>query len=414
MKEGEPIVNSRGRNSADQLRQAEAKLASIIGSAMDAIISVNTEHQILVFNEAAERIFGYSREEALQMSVHDLLPESFRAAHVHHIKSFAKTGVTTRSMGALRPLAARRKDGSEFPIEAAISQVEVDGQKIFTVILRDVSERKSAEAERERLLEAEREARAAAESANKAKSEFLAMMSHELRTPLNAIAGYIQLIEMGLHGPVTPRQKDALERVQQSQGHLLRLINEVLNFARLETAQMQYTLTAFPVTELLHALDAIINPLISQKGLLYTHVVVDPAAVVHADIERVQQILLNLISNAVKFTPSGGHVSVRVERHETHVDVLVADTGRGIDEADQAKIFEPFVQLDRRLTREEGGVGLGLAISRDLARAMNGDLTVESIPGHGATFRLSLPVPTIVSDTSVLPAPEQDPLEKTA
>jgi PAS domain S-box-containing protein len=407
-------VNKRATNTETQLQQVEAKLAGIIASAMDAIISVNTEHQILVFNEAAERIFGYSREEALQMSVHDLLPESFRAAHVHHIQSFAKTGVTTRSMGALRPLAARRKDGSEFPIEAAISQVEVDGQKIFTVILRDVSERKSAEAERERLLQAEREAREAAEAANTAKSEFLAMMSHELRTPLNAIAGYIQLMEMGLHGPVTERQKDALQRVQRSQSHLLRLINEVLNFARLETTQLQYSLTAIPVTELLQALEAIVHPLISQKRLRYTQVVGDPAAVVHADVERVQQILLNLISNAAKFTPPGGHISVIVERHETHVDVLVADTGRGIAEADQAKIFEPFVQIDRALTREDGGVGLGLAISRDLARAMGGDLTVESMPERGATFRLSLPVPTIVGDVSPQPLPGQEPAEKTA
>jgi signal transduction histidine kinase len=325
--------------------------------------------------------------------VHDLLPERFRAAHVDHIRIFGSTGVTTRSMGALRPLAARRKDGTEFPIEAAISQVDVSGQKIFTVILRDISERKTAEAERERLLEAERSAREAAEMANQAKADFLAMMSHELRTPLNAIAGYVQLLDMEIHGALNPSQHEALQRVQRSQRRLLRLINDVLNFARLESTHLEYTLSVFPVVELLASLEPVIQPLIEQKSLTYEqHVDLPGQSFIHADLDRVQQILLNVIANAVKFTPEGGKISLRVDTRPDHVELHVADSGRGIAPENQTKIFEPFVQLDRQLAPDEG-VGLGLAISRDLAKAMGGNLTVESTVGAGSVFTLTLPTP---------------------
>jgi PAS domain S-box-containing protein len=396
-------------HAVDLARQVEAetKLASIIGSAMDAIISVNEHHKIVVFNAAAERVFGYSHDEALGMSVHDLLPKRFRHAHADHIHRFGETGVTTRTMGPLRPLAALRKDGSEFPIEAAISQVEVGNQKLFTVILRDVSERKAAEAERERLLAAEREAREMAEAANKSKSEFLAMMSHELRTPLNAIAGYVQLLEMEIHGPVTEDQRAALQRVQKSQTHLLRLINEVLNFARLETASIQYTLSTFPVAELLTSLEDVIAPLMASKRLRYEQQLADGNAVVYADMERVQQILLNLVSNAVKFTPPDGSITVRTDAPTNgHVAISVSDTGCGIAPENQERIFEAFVQVDRRLTREEGGVGLGLAISRILARTMGGELAVQSDLGGGATFTLTLPQQSLLPNAGDLwPAP---------
>ncbi len=376
----------------EALRQTEAKLSGIIASAMDAIISVNEAHEIVVFNIAAERIFGCSAEDAIGTSIHRLLPERFREAHRKHIQGFAATGVTTRSMGALRPLVALRSDGTEFPIEAAISQVEVGGQRLFTVILRDISERKHAEAERERLLLAEQAARAAAESANKAKSEFLAMMSHELRTPLNAIAGYTELLATGIRGPVSDEQLQDLRRIQRSQKHLLGLINEVLNFARLETARIQFEFADFPIEEALVSLEALIGPMIRAKDLSYVCNTNGALPMAHADPERVQQILINLLSNAIKFTPAGGTVSVATADLGATVSISVTDTGCGVRPEDSDKIFEPFVQGDRRLTREQEGLGLGLAISRDLARGMGGDLTVALDVERGASFTLTLPV----------------------
>lgn len=387
----------------EALRQTQAKLAGIIGSAMDAIISVNEAQEIMVFNAAAERIFCCRAEDAIGTSIHRFLPARFRKAHAEHIRGFGATGVTTRSMGALRPLVALRTDGTEFPIEAAISQVEVGGQRIFTVILRDISERKQAEAERERLLQAEQSARAAAESANEAKSEFLAMMSHELRTPLNAIAGYAELLATGVRGPVTEDQLHDLRRIQRNQKHLLALINEVLDFARVETGRIEYELVDFPVHQALTSLDAIVEPMIRAKDLSYRCDLKSDGLRAHADVERVQQILINLISNAIKFTQSGGRVSVSSWREGAVVAISVRDTGRGVSPADMEKIFEPFVQLDRRLTREQEGVGLGLAISRDLARGMGGDLAVVSTPGTGTTFTLTLPASHAASEGVAVP-----------
>ena len=391
--------------SETALRETEAKLGGIIGSAMDAIISVNEAHEIVVFNAAAERIFDCPASEAIGTPIHRFLPERFRSVHERHIREFGATGVTTRSMGALRPLIAVRVDGSEFPIEAAISQVEVGGQRLFTVILRDISERKRAEAEREQLLrEAKEQAlileranaelvrlAAEAEAANKAKSDFLAVMSHELRTPLNAIAGYTEILEMGVRGPVTAEQAADLQRIRRSQTHLLGLINEVLNFARLETGHVEYDLEPLVIDDVVSSLHPLIAPQLLTRALRYEYVSPRSDLAVRGDHEKVQQILLNLLSNAIKFTPVAGLISMRCEANGNWVYLHVHDTGRGIPPDQLDNIFEPFVQVDRRLTREHGGVGLGLAISRDLARGMSGDLTASSTVGQGSTFTLKLP-----------------------
>ncbi|HEX2778431.1 MAG TPA: ATP-binding protein [Gemmatimonadaceae bacterium] len=235
------------------------------------------------------------------------------------------------------------------------------------------------------------EARAEAEAANRAKSEFLAVMSHELRTPLNAIAGYAELIELGIHGPVTEAQREALRRVQRSERHLLGLINGVLNYARIETGSIAYEIIEVVVADALAAAEALVAPQAKARSLRLEVEPCDRSLLVRADLDKLQQILLNLLSNAIKFTGEGGRVSMFCEADERDVMVRVADTGRGIPESKRAAIFEPFVQVDARLTRPDEGVGLGLAISRDLARGMGGDLTVESEEGVGSTFTLCVP-----------------------
>ncbi|HWE43847.1 MAG TPA: HAMP domain-containing sensor histidine kinase [Gemmatimonadaceae bacterium] len=236
-----------------------------------------------------------------------------------------------------------------------------------------------------------RAAREQAESANRTKGEFLAVMSHELRTPLNAIGGYAELIEMGVRGPITDEQRADLRRIQQSQRHLLGLINQVLNYTRVDTGTVSYDMTDVPVREALAAAEALIVPQLRARELQYTLGACAASVVVHADRDKLQQILLNLLTNAIKFTKPGGELRVACAAHGDTVAISVEDTGIGIAADKLASVFEPFVQVDAKLTRAHEGVGLGLAISRDLARGMGGDLSVRSEVGRGSTFTLTLP-----------------------
>jgi len=246
--------------------------------------------------------------------------------------------------------------------------------------------------EREHLLDAERDARAEAEEANRAKTHFLAVMSHELRTPLNAIGGYAELLELGVHGALTNPQHEAVRRIQMSERHLLGLIERVLSFARVEAGTIRFDITPVNVAELVRTAETLVEPQMRSLGLELKLRVTDEGRYVFADAEKARQILLNLLSNAMKFTPRGGSLTIASVVRNDRVEISVADSGVGIPPDKLESIFEPFVQIDSRLTRTHEGVGLGLAISRDLARAMGGDLTAASTLGEGACFTLTLPL----------------------
>ena len=248
-------------------------------------------------------------------------------------------------------------------------------------------------------VEAERAARAEAEAANRAKSEFLSTMSHELRTPLNAIGGYAELLAMGIRGPVTEAQQEDLGRLLRANRHLMGLVTDVLNFTRLDAGQVEYAVADVSIAAIVADVEALVAPQFAAKGLRFDHDAcgADTPETPHAvrgDAEKVRQILLNLLTNALKFTAAGGQVALACEtdRGAGVVRMTIADTGRGIPPHQLERVFEPFVQVDRHRTPErQQGVGLGLAISRDLARGMGGDLTAASVLDVGSTFTLTLP-----------------------
>jgi signal transduction histidine kinase len=316
-----------------------------------------------------------------------------------HAESMARALDATR--GQLQR-ALHEADGARRALEEANDRLSAQACELETANLQMQEQAVELEAQAaERELQADElqlanvaleTARIIAEAGNRAKSEFLATMSHELRTPLNAIAGHVQLVQLGIHGPVTAAQREALERVDRSQRHLLGLINDILNLARIESGRVEYRLREISMAETMRDLLPMIEPQVASKGLRLVSDV-DPGLCARADSEKLQQVLLNLLSNAVKFTPVGGTISIAADRTEDgrRAVVRVRDTGIGIPVDRLDDIFEPFVQVDASHSRTEEGTGLGLSISRDLARGMGGDLTVESTPGTGSTFTLVLP-----------------------
>jgi signal transduction histidine kinase len=305
-------------------------------------------------------------------------------------------------------LHARRE--SILEREPAVSLFAIVLVAVFSaLVFRAAAAVADVDREREASLLRERRARGEAEEANRAKMDFLAVMSHELRTPLNAIAGYAELVEMGIHGPVTEEQLEALGKIRRSQRHLLLLINDVLNFAKIEAGRLELHLSEVPVRDLVAGVETLILPQAEQRGLRYECRLPDDAPRVRADPDKAGQVLLNLLSNAVKFTGSGGEVRLECGSAPGRVRLAVRDTGPGIPPERLESIFEPFVQLERGLAAQREGTGLGLAISRDLARAMGGDVWAESTPGKGSVFTLELPLaePAPVPDGVENAAPEE-------
>ncbi|MFL5608100.1 MAG: sensor histidine kinase [Gemmatimonadaceae bacterium] len=264
-------------------------------------------------------------------------------------------------------------EGSHRMLEKQVADAEATNQKLQQL---------SADAE---------EARDAAQQANRAKSDFLAVMSHELRTPLNAIGGYAEILQLGIHGDVTEKQRDAIARITRSQQMLLSLINDVLNFAKLDAGHVQYQMDDVQLHDTIAAIEPLIEPQLGARRLAYRFDCdCDTSPVVRADRDKLQQIVLNLLSNAIKFTAPGGQITLSCEEDGESVLTHVTDTGIGIAAERIEAIFDPFVQVDRALNRPHDGVGLGLSISRDLARGMGGRLEVESEIGVGSTFTLRL------------------------
>ncbi|HET7229221.1 MAG TPA: PAS domain-containing protein [Longimicrobium sp.] len=375
----------RSREAVDAARQAEATAREHLTRTLEQApvpiaVLEGPEHVYTLANPPYYRLLG--ERELIGLTVRQAFPELEGQGIYELLDRVYQTGeaFVAREMR----LVARYRADSE-PEEGVLTFTyqplrDADGEVYaIGVVVIDVTDQVRG--------------REMAEAANRAKAEFLANMSHELRTPLNAIAGYADLMLMGLHGELTEGQRRDVERMRRSGQHLLSLINDILNFARIEAGQLHYALEPVPIPELLADLEMLVAPQVAQRRLSYQSARGEGGLAVWADAEKTRQILLNLVTNAIKFTDPGGSIRVSYHRANAGVRIRVNDTGRGIAPEQQERIFDPFVQVDRHLTAEsQQGVGLGLAISRDLARGMGGDLAVESAVGQGSTFTLWLPV----------------------
>ncbi|WP_072376559.1 ATP-binding protein [Hyphomicrobium sp. NDB2Meth4] len=371
------------------LRASEARISGILAIAADAIISVDSNQRITLFNAWAEKIFGYSRDEAMGQPLEFLLPERLREEHIQQVKKFGAGRVDARRMGERREIFARKKDGSEFPAEASISKFIDDGQTVFTVVLRDMTEsRRAADA----LLDAKERAEVAARS----ESEFLANMSHEIRTPLNSISGFTQIL-LGRQN-LLPEVRAIVAKIKHSTAALTTIVNDILDYARLEKGKVVLSPTPFSIAGLVNNCMSIISSTQMRQDL---HIEASVAPELEdryylSDPDRLQQILLNLLSNAVKFTLDGSIVLTvtedRNEAGEQCVHFCVADTGIGIPAEHIDRLFQRFSQVDASVSRNYGGTGLGLAICKRLVEILGGEIGVRSEPGKGSTFWFRLPM----------------------
>ena len=385
----------------DDDEHSERRFRQLLDAAPDAILEVDQQGNIVLMNRAAERSFGYRREELLGQSVEVLVPQAARAAHVR-LRQGYQHAPDVRPMGQGRELEAQRKDGSRFPVEISLSPLLWDGERRVTAIIRDVSERQRTQ-DRLRAIQdqyslelastnAQLEARnQEIERANRMKSEFLASMSHELRTPLHTIIGFSELLGEGLEGELNATQRRFVEHIHRDSLHLLELINDILDLSKIEAGRLELRCATVPLEGALQEVLATIRPQAAAKS---QRLRVDVAEGLNLDADRVRfkEILYNLLSNAVKFTGEGGAIRISVAAEGEFAVIAVEDTGIGIAAGQQNAVFDAFHQVGSTTKGIREGTGLGLAITRHLVEQHGGRLLLESELGQGSCFRFTIPL----------------------
>ncbi len=390
LREAQPLTNAL-QQAAERVQLAQKKLAAnharmhaISEAALDSIITIDSRGCVLEFNAAAEACFGYRRKEALGHPIAELIiPPDMREAHNRGMAHYLATGegpVLSRQIEVM----AMRQNGSTFPAELAIVPIDLNGAQAFTAYLRDISERKQSE-------QALLEAKAQAEAANQAKSDFLANMSHEIRTPMNAIIG---MTDLALETRLDDEQREYLTLVHDAADSLLSLVNDLLDYSRIAAGKLDFERIGFGLRDCIALCHRTLKDAAERKQLNFTYHVA-PTVPDHlvGDPHRLRQVLINLISNALKFTESG-HITIHVGLTESTADSAqltfsVEDSGIGIAEDKQQLIFDAFSQADTSSTRRFGGTGLGLTICSQLVDSMHGRLWVDSTPGQGSTFHFT-------------------------
>ncbi|MFL4471600.1 ATP-binding protein [Tateyamaria armeniaca] len=387
------------------LSASSAQLSSTVAASLDAIVTAEATGRIVGFNASAERVFGWRRDEIVGQKMEDtFIPHRMRAAHTRGVKRYLETGTRHFVDAGRFEMSAQRKNGDEFPVEMNITTTQDGDETRFIAYIRDISARKSNE---QKLIEA----RDRAEQTDKAKSRFLTVMSHEMRSPLNGILGVLDLLK-------TTKLDDQQARYAQiatsSSEILLEHVNEALDITRIETGELQLTMQDFDLVDLIQGLVDVFDPLAREKNLtLALEIEQNARGHYHGDAGRIRQILTNLIGNAIKFTETGGialHVSGDHGPETSSLRFEVIDTGIGIPPDQHEQVFADFFALARSEGRQARGDGLGLSISRRIARAMDGDVSLKSAEGNGSVFVLSLPLErggavtdTMTTDTQPTP-----------
>ncbi len=357
------------QQTQEELRFSQARFARILDIADDAIISINSFQSITLFNQGAEKIFGYSAQEVIGQKLDLLLPQRFYDVHHQHVADFGKSPNLARRMGERREIYGRRKDGTEFPAEASISKIDMSQEIFYTVILRDITERKQIE---------------------RMKDEFISVVSHELRTPLTSIHGSLGMLASGLLPTDSEQGKRLLQIATDSTERLVRLINDILDIERIESGKAKMEPEICNIVDLIAQAVNVMQPLADKAEVQL--LISDVFGQVWADCDRIVQTLTNLLSNAIKFSSPGSTVWLGVQHQGDEVLLTVKDNGRGIPADKLETIFERFQQVDSSDSRNHDGTGLGLAICKSIMQQHGGRIWAESVLGEGSTFYVTLPL----------------------
>jgi len=363
---------------------AEERHRIVVENAVEAIITIDSGGIIQSFNKAAETLLHYSRTEAIGQNISMMLPDDHAVQHDAYLARYLDTR-KAHIIGIGRDVDARRKDGSTFPAHLSVSQHDVGGTILFTGLLRDISEQKESEV---MLIQAKNES----ERANRAKSEFLSSMSHELRTPLNAVLGFAQMLEYNPAEPLSVTQQESVDLIKRGGAHLLTLINEILELAKIESGRLDLSIETVDLAKTIDDCASIAKATAMNRDIVLANASADKKLpYVQADNTRLKQVLLNLLSNAVKYNKDAGHVTIDAnETQDGFMRVSVSDTGIGLSEREKKKIFEPFERLGKQSEAIEG-TGIGLTITKQLVNLMSGRIGFESEIGKGSTFWIDIP-----------------------
>ncbi len=360
------------------------RLAVVLSTAVDGIMIINAEGLVEVYNPACAKLFGYDAGEVIGRNVKMLMPAPYREEHDGYMRNYLETG-HRKIIGIGRAVTGRRKDGSTFPMELSVGEAQQDGRTVFIGIIRDITERHRQQAEIQL-------AKEAAEAASAAKTKFLAIMSHELRTPLNAIIGFSQVLDQGIGGSLSTTQKDYLKDIRVAGEQLLSLVNDLLDLSKIEAGKYELAIERLSVATVVADIASLLSGQAKERGTALVVAETDAGLEVDADPRALRQMLLNLLSNALKFTPAGGRVTASAKQVDDRIEIAVADNGIGISPEDIDRITEPFHQIDNVMTRKHDGTGLGLSIVNGLIGEHGGTIEIRSEPGRGTTATLVFPL----------------------